>query len=453
MERSIEKDLLEWKKQRHRIPLIIRGARQIGKTFIVEKFGAAHFDLLVKINFEKEPVAANCFESFDPTEILKAIEIYTKQKISMDNTLLFLDEIQACPKALMALRYFKEELPQMAVIAAGSLLEFALKDENEFRMPVGRVEYLFMYPVSWTEFARAQGHSILCDRIKETDLKNPLPTIGHTQAINLVRQYMAVGGMPEVVNTLVEGNGYLEAQKIQSRLLNTFRDDFRKYSKTPQHRYLELVFEKAPGLIAEIFKYSKIDPQLDPRPIREAMNMLVDANILHPVYATAAQGVPLFSSANIKKLKLLFLDVGLVQRACRIDLEWLLEDDFTLINRGALAEQLVGQELLTTFNKYEKAKLYFWTREKVGSSAEVDYLVNMGGNIVPIEVKAGTTGRLRSLKIFMEEKQIPLGIRISTTPLALEDKILSVPFYMIAELPRLLHDYLRKDQPRQRSLS
>ncbi|MCB1118426.1 MAG: ATP-binding protein [Chlamydiia bacterium] len=439
MERFVEKELLKWKMQKHRVPLIVRGARQIGKTFVIEKFGKEYFKHFIKINFERDPKAESCFQSLNPTEILSALEIYTRQEIHAEETLLFLDEIQACPRALMALRYFKEELPHFHVIAAGSLLEFALKEE-QFRMPVGRVEYLYMYPLCYAEYLQAQGERSLLKALKQCTTEKPLPQAGHERALESLRQYMAIGGMPEVIETFLSDKSYLNAQRLQARLLNTFRDDFGKYAKHLQHRYLELVFDKAPGLISELFKYVKIDPQLDPRPIREAVLMLVDAGILSPIYATAATGVPLISFANLKKLKLLFLDIGLVQRACRVDLQWILDHDLMLVNRGALAEQFVGQELLSLFSCYEKGKLYFWERNKPGSSAEIDYVINLEGRILPIEVKAGATGRLRSLKIFMKEKKVPLGIRISSAPLSFEDNILNVPLYMISEIPRLIHD-------------
>jgi len=223
-------------------------------------------------------------------------------------------------------------------------------------------------------------------------------------------------------------------------LLNTYRNDFGKYATHAEHKHLQRLFEKAPGLIAQHFKYTKVDPDLRSRDIKNALALLQQAGLIYPIYTTAASGLPLESVVNEKKFKILFLDVGLAMRASRLDIELLLQEDLLLLNRGAVAEQLVGQELLAYSSPYDDAALYFWCREKKSSQAEVDFVINMHTQIIPIEVKAGTTGRLKSLNMFMDEKQVSLGIHVSQQPLSLTKNILSLPLYLIGELPRFVRD-------------
>lgn len=440
MDRFIEKDLIEWKDRKNRMPLLLRGARQVGKTYVIEKFGEQHFHNLVTIDFERDPEVSKCFKSFDPENIIRELELYTNSEIAPGKTLLFLDEIQVCPEAIMALRYFKEEMAGLHVIGAGSLLEFALNDER-FRMPVGRVQYLFLKPLSFEEYLSVSGYSKMLDRLQEVTLEDPLDPLSHSRCLALSREYAVLGGMPAVISEYLETKSYYQCQNIQTSLLKTYRDDFGKYAKFSQHKYLQMLFERVPGLIGKWFKYSKVDPSVDPRAIRPALQMLEDAGLLYLVHSTSASGIPLISTMNTKKFKLFFLDVGLVHRASLIDLKLLLHEDLMLLNRGVIAEQFVAQELLACTDRYEKGSLFFWTREKKGSSAEIDFLIQVGAQIVPIEVKAGSTGRLKSLKLFMEEKETPIGVRISQQPLSLENGILSIPLYLIGQLPRLVRSF------------
>ena len=439
MKRDIEADLLAWKTQTTRSPLLVRGARQVGKTYVIETFGQNHFDHFVSINFDQHPQYAQCFEALDPLKIVSAIEILSGKSISPGKTLLFLDEIQECPRAIMALRYFKEQMPDLHVVAAGSLLEFVLNDEN-FRMPVGRVQFLYLKPMSFYEFLTAMGHDNLRRHLASVTLKNPPTEAIHDQSLALMREYVALGGMPEVVRTYVEVKSLKQCQNKQSDLLTAFRNDFGKYAKQTQHKHLQLLFDRAPGLIAQSFKYSSVEQNVPSRDLRMALDKLCNAGILYRIHATSCSGIPLISTLNEKKFKLLFLDVGLVKRAQHLDLDLLFKEDIMLINRGSLAEQLVGQELLAYFDRHELAQLFYWQRDQAGSSAEVDYVIALGTQIIPIEVKAGATGKLKSMQILMREKQLPVGVRISQKPLALDGQVLSLPLYMISELARLVQN-------------
>lgn len=438
MFRSVENDLFEWKTQPNRKPLLIRGARQIGKSYIVEKFGQNHFENILTINFEFEPRFVNCFISLDPEKIIRAIEAMTQQNITPGNTLLFLDEIQECPNAIMALRYFKEKLPALHVIGAGSLLEFAL-NSTEYRKPVGRVQSLYMKPCSFKEYLMASGDSKLLHYLSEVTLKTGVEEPFHQLLLEKCREYFVLGGMPEVIDYYIKQKKYYGCEKIQASILEYYQKDFPKYDRKINIRILQKIFSKAPSLVAKHFKFVDIDTDVQSRDQKPALEALINSGLLYPVCHTAASGLPLNIATNDKKFKLLFLDVGLVQHASHIDIDTLLSEELILINQGALAEQFVGQELLAYGNNYEKSELYYWEREKKGSQAEVDYIVHFGATVYPIEVKSGATGHLRSLRVFMAEKKSNIGIRISQHQLSLHDHILSIPMYMIFELPRIIY--------------
>ncbi len=437
MKRHLVKDLLHWKERTNRMPLLLRGARQVGKTYLVEQFAQAHFRSILTVNFELNPELISCFEQLDPHKIISNLGMLLQKHIEPGEDLLFLDEIQDCPNAIRALRYFKEKLPELHVIGAGSLLELTLNDAN-FRMPVGRVESLYLKPLSFMEFLTASGFTELSDYLAQVTLETAIPPAIHQKLLELVKLYSTLGGMPAVLHAYFTTQQIAECQILQTALLNTYRQDFGKYAGRTDHKYLQRLFEKIPGLVADHFKYAKVDPDMRSRDLKSALDMLRHAGLVYPVYATAASSLPLSSLINEKQFKLLFLDIGLMLRAAKLDAELLLSDDLLLANRGKLAEQFVGQELLAYADPLDEAAVHFWCRQKPSSTAEVDYVVQAGSRIVPIEVKAGTTGQLRSLKLLMQERNLPLGIRISQLPLKLEDNILSLPIYLVNQLNRLV---------------
>lgn len=441
MNREIIATLNHWYTSAIRMPLLIRGARQVGKTYAIETFAQQTFSNVIRINFELEPHFIACFDTLEPQTILNAILALTARTMKPNETLLFLDEIQICPRAIMALRYFKEKMPELPVIAAGSLVEFALNDEN-FSMPVGRVQSMHMKPLSFCEYLRARDHEVLLHHLEETSLDKPLHPAIHMRLLELVNEYSFIGGMPAAVKTFIETKNYENVQQIQTGLLSTFRNDFGKYAKLATHKYLQSLFDKTPSLIGEQIKFSKIDPNFRARELSIAVENLKRAGIIHTVYATTAAGLPLKALIQEKKFKLLFLDIGLVSRAMRLTFNHLQQEDFYLINQGAMTEQWVGQELIAYSNLHEEPELYFWNRDKPGSQAEVDYVMVINNHIVPIEVKSGKTGRLKSLQIMMQEKNLPLGVKISKAPLSYEKGVLSVPFYLVNQLPRLVMESL-----------
>ena len=449
MDRDITKQLINWKSQIDHMPILLRGARQVGKSYVVEKLGRDHFDNILTVNFELHPELCICFETLNPFDILKKLSLLMHHKIEPGKTLLFLDEIQDCPNAIRALRYFKEQLPELHVIGAGSLLEFTLNDAD-FRMPVGRIQSLYLKPLSFNEYLTAMGYGDLREFIEQIDIHEPIAEPIHNTLLKHVRTYMSLGGMPSVlksylsaeINSSVSSPSHYDPHQYrmqQAILMNNYRQDFGKYAKHTQIKYLQLLFEKAPGMIGDHFKYAKVDPDIRSIYIKSALDLLQQAGLIYNIYSTSASGIPLITLINEKKFKILFLDIGLVTYASRIEAELLLKD-MILLNRGALAEQFVGQELLAYQPYYEEAKLYFWCREKKSSMAEVDFIITVGSQIIPMEVKAGATGQLKSLHLLMAEKKLPLGVRVSQQPLTFDGKILSVPIYMVSQISRLVRN-------------
>lgn len=436
MRRLAESELINWSVQIPRMPLLLRGARQVGKTTLVRLFAQhQHFDFL-EINFELMPKFKACFESLEPADILVAISFLSQKKIEPGKTLLFLDEIQICPQAILALRYFKEKMPDLHVIAAGSLLEFTL-NQPDFRMPVGRIQSLYLKPLSFYEYLMARQSVENMDYLSALNYQDKIPEAIHEQLLEAVKEYMIVGGMPEVVKYHLETRDYLMTAKLQGTILDNYRNDFGKYGIRLNLHLLQSVFERLPGLSGQHFKFSKLNLDAQSREIKPVLQALHDAGLAYSVRATHASGFPLSLGQSDKRFKLLFLDLGLMQHAQGLSPELLLGKAETLLHRGMLAEQFVGQELLVYQPNYEPASLFYWERDKLGSQAEVDYVIQCGGSIIPIEVKAGSTGRLKSLHVFMEEKSSRIGLHVSSSTLSCNGKILSIPLYLTWRLPEL----------------
>lgn len=437
MRRNIIKQLVKWKDRKDRMPLLLRGARQVGKTYAIEHFGQSEFKNTITLNLELQPELKSCFDSLKPKQVIQTIEAITNQKITPGESLLFIDEIQEHPAAIEALRYFKEQYPALHVIAAGSLLEFVLND-SEFRMPVGRVEFMFLYPLTFAEFLVALGDENLADYLSQVTLKDTVPEAIHQKAIERLKLYNILGGMPAVVNSYIQNQDLQRCQELQAFILNTYRNDFGKYASLALQQHCRRVFEKAPNLITKRFKYVDVDPDVQSRELKKAVTALKLAGVIFPVYLSKATGLPLNASINEKDFKLLFLDVGLVKYVGRVDHNTFLHEDLLQVNHGAIAEQFVGQELIALQPYFDHPELYYWHKEQSKGSAEIDYLIQHQNTIVPIEVKAGKSGRLKSLHTFLNEKGGKIGVKISQDEFHFDGKLLSLPLYMIAELARLL---------------
>lgn len=439
MRRVAEDELVAWAKQVPRMPLLLRGARQVGKTTLVRMFAEKHHYDLLEINFESMSKYMACFETLDAQEMVAALSFVSQRKIEENKTLLFLDEIQMCPQAILALRYFKEQMPNLHVIAAGSLLEFTL-NRTEFRMPVGRVQSLYLKPLSFLEFLEATQPHDNIQYLRSLSYKDKIPTSIHEAMLSAVKEYTLIGGMPEVVKQHIEKRDYRVTERLQGNLLDAYRHDFGKYGIKINLHLLQSVYQKIPGIVGHHFKFSKLDLEQQSREIKPILQALYDAGLTYPVYATHASGLPLAVGKSERKFKLLFLDIGLLQHAQGVTSDLLLGDMAHMLNTGVLAEQFVGQELLAYQPSYEPASLFYWDRDKKGSQAEVDYVTQQGARVIPIEVKAGSTGRLKSLHVFMQEKQTSLGIHLSQQPLQHRAGVLSVPLYLCWKISQFINE-------------
>ena len=290
MQREIERELSAWQQLAEHLPLLIRGARQVGKTYVIEKIGKQHFENIVTVNFEYQPAYQRCFETLNPHEIINAISLLSGQKIIPGQTLLFLDEIQECPKAITALRYFKELLPELHIIGAGSLLEFVINDEM-IRMPVGRVQFMHLKPLSFREFLKGAGFEPLCQWLDNTNFKQSNLT-AHEHLLKLIHQYVILGGMPAVLDCYFQTKDLTQCQNIQTGLLATYRHDFGKYATKTNHRYLQRIFDSIPRLIGQNIKFSKIDGEMRSRDLKIALQQLKQAGLIQLITATSGKKIP-----------------------------------------------------------------------------------------------------------------------------------------------------------------
>ena len=436
MKRLIDRRLQEWADDSGRKSLLLRGARQVGKTYSCRELGKA-FDEFVEINFEIEPRYIEVFErDLDPKRIVRDIGLLVGKDIVPGKTLLFLDEIQEAPKAVKSLRYFYELMPELHVVAAGSLLDFVLENVG---MPVGRVSSLHMYPMSFLEFLLARGDQGLAELLLEHDHRSALINPVHQKLLYIFSEYLATGGMPEVVRSWIETEDLKKCGQRQTELIEAYRQDFSKYVKKYQIKYVELIFNEIPRLLGRKFKYSRLAGNWRNRELAPALDLLLKASVVHDVRHTSASGIPLGGAVNPDRFKTIFLDIGLAQTVLELDpAEWILKSETCLVNRGAIAEAFVGQELLAYSNPARKASLYYWHREAHSSNAEVDYLLQKQQNIIPIEVKSGSRGTLRSLHLFLKEKSSvsSRGVRFSGYPFSVQEYLHSYPLYAVANLMR-----------------
>lgn len=429
MKRLAEKDILEWKDSSRRKPLIIRGARQVGKTWLVENFLARQFDSFVKIDFEKRRDIHIYFEgNLDPKNILNYLELEAG-RIIPGKTLLFFDEIQACPRAIIALRYFYEQIPQLHVIAAGSLLEFAF---GEISIPVGRVQYLHMHPMTFYEYLLAMEKETIAEYV----LKSPADVDAEIQKkiLNELRSYFFIGGMPECIKVYRDSGSMIEAFNVQSEILVSYRDDFSKYTPKIDITCLDSVFLNVAKSVGEQLKYTRLNAGHSSQMNHKAFDLLVKAKIIHKIPSCDPSGLPLGATANQKKFKAIMLDIGLLQRICQVPVDFeLKQENLLAIYRGKLAEQFVAQELLAK----NGSELFYWARDARGSTAEIDYLAVREGNIYPIEVKSGASGSLKSLHNILEKyRNCPQGLVLySSTYKQLPDqKLTFMPLYSATTL-------------------
>lgn len=449
MRRDALIELKQWVKSSSRSPLVIRGARQVGKTWLVRELAKVSGLELIEINFELDPKMKDYFTDNDPKQVMIQLEAAFGKKIDVENTLLFLDEVQSFPLILAKLRWFKEMMPELAVIATGSLLEFVL-DQHEFSMPVGRISYFHLEPLSFDEFLSAKNQQMR-EYLKNYQWEE-IPSALHEKCLRYLQEYIVVGGLPAAVKSWTEEESLVAVNQVHHDIMATYREDFARYKGRMDPALFDDVFAYIPKAVGEKIIYSRISQDFQAPAIKKAFNLISKARIVHKIKAASGNGIPLMSEVNNKFTKAICLDVGLLSGALGISLHNFKSiDDIILINKGAIAEQVTGQLLRTIDPFYIEPHLYYWQREKGSSNAEIDYLIQNNSEVLPIEVKAGTKGSMQSLHLFMGLKKLSKAVRFSAekpSKMTIETKtslgdlanyeLLCLPIYMISQLKRLL---------------
>ena len=441
MQRKILDSLRKWLTSKGRKPLILRGARQVGKTWSVRELAEKENLYLLEINFERNPELGEIFSEKNPDDVCRQLEIQYGTELEKEKTLMFLDEVQSCPQVITNLRWFYEEMPELAIVAAGSLLEFVLED-HDYSMPVGRVSFMQMEPMSFVEFLWAMGEEKLADYLRDSYKKLKMSDIFHKKAMEYLRQYYLVGGMPAVVKAWAEEKNIKVCHEIQTDLMMSYREDFNKYRKKVPAEILRITLNSTGLQLGERFMYSHIDSDSRQPVLKEALNMLVAAKLCKKICHTAGNGLPLGAEVKDKFFKIFALDTGLLMTTLgQQPINEMQLCQTVWAGKGALAEQMVCQ-LLSAGMVPSEQDIFYWQQSGSGNG-EVDFLIQKDGAVTPIEVKAGASGSMKSLHAFMESKGLKKAYRLDINkpsslmvdvktnagkPVAYE--LISLPIYM-----------------------
>lgn len=444
--RNIDKDLMEWKENPRRKPLLVRGARQVGKSSSIRHLGKT-FKYFLEVNFERNPEVGEIFKgNRDVKNITNKLHDFYGIPIIPGETLLFFDEIQKCEDAIYSLWFFKEDYRDLHVIAAGSLLEFALKDLSSFG--VGRVSSLFVHPMSFDEFLLATGNQGLLNAKKESDIAHPLMQLFYNKLVEAFRSFMLVGGMPEAVAIYAATGSYHDSSDVVNEILQGYQDDFAKYSAKANPVLLRQTLMSVARQVGGKFVYNRVEGQYRSAEVKNALEMLRDAGLVIPVYHTDANGVPLGAEINGRVVKYLIHDSGVLLAILGIDddtdvriKEIMVGNSIDLVDKGHVAEMIAGLELVKYASPQKRHQLYYWQNMNKGTRSEVDYVIAQGSEIVPIEVKSGVKGTMSSMYALMRnpQKHINKGIRCSLENLGTfqspEGKAIGIiPIYAISKL-------------------
>ncbi len=411
MYRIFENYLSERFKSRRFKPLIIRGARQVGKTYIIDKLGKENFEHYLKINLEQNENLKDLFKSKDPQFIINELSSLHNIPVIPGKTLLFIDEIQTSPEAISSLRYFYEQIPDLQIISAGSLLDHTL-NEIQYSMPVGRIDFAYLYPMNFQEFLIANNETGLANYLKNYKFNQKISKSVHEKFLSYLRLYFFIGGMPEAVKIYVETKNLTEVEKVHSSIITSLQYDFAKYGTRKQQEYLKECLQYTAGNTGKKIKYSNINKNTSSANIKDALFKLEMSRIIHLVRKTNSSKIPINQYVDNNVFKTVFLDIGLANHISRIklyDIQNLITD-----YEGMLAEQFAGQEIIASSEFYEDAKLWYWARESKNSNAEIDFLFQKENKIYPVEIKAGKSGTLKSLHVYLSEKKENTGIRLNT---------------------------------------
>ena len=428
---AIEK-LLQWKESKHRKPLIIEGARQVGKTWLMKEFGRLYYTDTVYINFDSNARMAELFASdLDTSRLIMGLELYTGHKINPENALLIFDEVQEVPRALSSLKYFYENAPEYHIVCAGSLLGIALHEGTSF--PVGKVDFLKLYPLSFREFLMATGKEQFAELLTKQDYKM-IASFKQTY-IDALKQYYFVGGMPEAVQSFAEDEDFSEVRNIQKRILAAYEQDFSKHAPNDIVPKIRMLWNSIPSQLAKEnkkFIYGLVREGARAKDYETAIMWLSDCGLVHRVSRVNTAGVPLKAYEDLKAFKLFVVDVGLLGCMAGLGQQTLLDgDDLFVEFKGALTEQYVCQQLKTI----EDLGVYYYTNGR--GSCEIDFVVDTGEKIIPVEVKAEVNLRAKSLKTYQERFNPAVSVRTSMADYKREDWLVNLPLYAIEQITSL----------------
>jgi len=432
MKRIAINKLIEWKNNPRRKPLIIRGARQVGKTWLMKEFGRTEYKKTIYINFELQDLMREHFsKDLDTKRIIEGLEL-EYFKIDPKNTLIILDEIQDCPKALTALKYFYENNPEYHIVAAGSLLSVAINDDISF--PVGKVDFMDLYPLLFVEFLDAIGETKFVDLLKTPNSLN-IKTF-KAKYIEWLKKYYYIGGMPEVVNVYLETNDLKEVRKTQNNILQTYQNDFSKHISTTGKLKIDLLWESIPNQLTQEskkFVYKKIKQGARADEFEEALSWLVNCGLVYKINRVTKPGLPIKAYEDIKAFKLFVLDVGLLCALSKLPARTLIDGDkiFTEFN-GALAEQYVLGQMKTL----EDIEIAYWISKS--GNAEIDFLIQTDGYVIPVEVKASTNLQAKSLKVYREKFEPEITVRTSLADYEEQKGLFNIPLFMIGGLNEII---------------
>ena len=434
MKRLIYNDLQEWKNDVKRKPLLLQGARQIGKTFIVNQFGKNEYKNYIRLNFEEDENLKDIFNStLDPFQIINQLGLYLNKKIEAENTLIFFDEIQVLPKAITSLKYFYENAPQFHIIAAGSLLGVSVGKSTSF--PVGKVNFLTMYPMSFLEYLMALKENLLIDELLNIKDFMALPEILHEKTLNLMKMYLFLGGMPEVVQEYIENKDIVAVRKIQNEILQSYQKDFSKYAEPREAIKIAEIWRSIPYQLAKEnskFLYSEVKKNARSSHFEQSIDWLKNAGLIHIVNELRAAKLPLGGYADLGKFKLYLLDTGLLGAMLELTPEIIIRpDDLYKEYNGAFIENYACLELVKLLQK----EVFYWTS---GNEAEVDFVLQYNNDIVPIEVKSGSNKNTHSMKVFESKNKTKYLFRTSPRNLVKSDKFINLPLYRLFALKEIL---------------
>lgn len=429
MYRIAMEQLLKWKEKKRRKPLIIRGARQVGKTWLMKEFGRTAYKQVVYINFDNNAPMKQLFDgNLQIERLITGLELYAGHKIDAENTLLIFDEVQEVPKALTSLKYFNEDAPQYQIVCAGSLLGVALHQGTSF--PVGKVEFLDLYPLSFFEFLMALGKESYVNLLQQGDFE--IATSFKQEYAELLKHYYYVGGMPEVVQVFADNKDFSEAREIQSRILAAYEQDFSKHAPNEVVPRIRMLWNSIPAQLTKEnkkFIYGLVKEGARAKEYELAMLWLTDCGLVHKVHRVTAPNLPLKAYEDLKAFKLFLLDVGLLSCMVGLRQDVLLNgNDLFKEFKGALTEQYVLQQLKTI----KKVNTYYWTAPQ--GTAEVDFVIDNGQDVIPVEVKAETNLQAKSLKVYREKFQPKRSIRTSMADYKDEDWLLNLPLWAVQKI-------------------